>query len=59
MVAATNGNKDLLDLLIDRNASLDLQSYIYEKKCSGYHCPVDIEYFQHLSNPKLNDSGAT
>ena len=59
MVAATNGDKDLLEFLINRKASLDLQSYIYEEKCNGNHCPVDIEYFMHLANPKLNDSGAT
>ena len=30
MVAATNGNKDLLEFLINRKASLDLQSYVYD-----------------------------
>ena len=59
MVAATNGNKNLLELLIDRKASLDLQSYIYEIPCMEDHCPVDIEYFMHLLDPKLNDSGST
>ena len=59
MVAATNGNKDLLELLIDRKASLDLQSYVYDIKCKADHCPVVVEYFWHLMDPKLNDSGST
>ena len=59
MVAATNGNKDLLELLIDRKASLDLQSYVYKIKCMEDPCPVDVDYFWHLWDPKLNDSGST
>ena len=58
MVAATNGNKDLLEILIDRKASLDLQSYVYDI-CKAHHCPVVVEYFWHLMDPKLNDSGST
>ena len=59
MVAASNGNKNLIELLIDRKASLDLQSYIYEKRkpCDG--CPLDLEYFEHIVNPQLIDSGST
>ena len=59
MVAASNGNKDLLELLIERKASIDLQSYIYKSKCNGELCPVDVEYFWHLLDPKLIDSGST
>ena len=59
MVAASNGNKDLLELLIERKASIDLQSYIYKSKCNGDRCPVDVEYIWHLLDPKLIDSGST
>ena len=59
MVAAANGSKDLLELLIDRKASLDLQSFNHKYKCNGDHCPVDVDYFWHIMDPKLIDSGST
>ena len=57
MVAASNGSKNLLELLIERKASLDLQSYIYEEPCNS--CPVESEDLEHIFNPKLIDSGST
>ena len=59
MVAASNGNKDLLELLIDRKASLDLQSYVFDIKCKADHCKVDVDYLWHLMYPRLNNSGST
>ena len=58
MVAASNGNKNLLELLIDRNASLDLQSYTF-KYCETPVVECLKEYVEHVNNHTLFDIGST
>ena len=59
MVAASNGDKDMVDLLVKYQASLNLQSHVIDV-CM--ECDFDTfihEELQHLFNPKILDSGAT
>ena len=59
MVAASNGDKDMVELLLKYQASLNLQSHVIDV-CM--ECDFDTfiyEELQHLFNPKILDSGAT
>ena len=59
MMAAANGDTDLVELLVKHKASLDLQSHIMNL-C--LECTIDTytnEELQHFFNPRILDSGAT
>ena len=59
MVAASKGDKDMVELLVKYQASLNLQSHVIDV-CM--ECDFDTfihEELQHLFNPKILDSGAT